>query len=78
MQSKAAPELDPGAKLAVSGGGKLSGFVAVELFAVAPERSKRRESSSIGKIARSAFPGSSTDPRTPEPRSNSERAIDSG
>ena len=42
------PVVDPVARLKRSGGGdKASSFVAVELFAVAPQMSKRRESTTI-------------------------------
>ncbi len=51
-----APVFDPAAKLGRSGGGKLTGRVAVELFAVAPESFKRRESNTIEPIGASSRP----------------------
>lgn len=76
-QAEPGPELNLGAKLKGSAGGKISGSVAVKLFAGAPERDKRRESRSIEKSAWSAFPGSSAEQVTPEPRSISKEAFDS-
>ena len=52
--TKCAPAFDPVAKIGVSDGGKISILLAVELFAVAPEIFKRRESNAIKKIARLA------------------------
>jgi hypothetical protein len=48
MHTKCAPAFDPVAKIVVSDGDKKpSGLLAVELFAVAPEIFKRRESNAI-------------------------------
>ena len=50
---KRAPVFDPVAKLGVSdGGNQFQGLLAVELFAVAPESFKRRESNTIERKSR--------------------------